>query len=207
MTNHNLKHLDRFVDRNGKARYYFRRGKGARIRLPGSPGSLEFEQAYQLALKNSEAQFRGSRKFQAASIHLVHEYFVSPDYQRLTPQTQRRLPQCHPSLPERRERRSPSRREMTRQHVQAIVGRRASTPGAANDLLKKLRILMHFAIDNGWRKDDPTIRIKKYPAGEFHTWNDNEIAHFENAWAVGTRERTAFALLLLLANARLTSPR
>ncbi len=42
----------------------------------------------------------------------------------------------------------------------------------------------------------PTVRIKKYPAGEFHTWNDHEIAQFENAWAVGTRERTAFALLL-----------
>ncbi|MFT3731110.1 MAG: tyrosine-type recombinase/integrase [Hyphomicrobium sp.] len=82
------------------------------------------------------------------------------------------------------------------QHVQSIVARRAETPGAANDLLKKLRILLHFAIDNGWRKDDPTIRIKKFAGGEFHTWTDDEIAVYEKRWAVGTRERTAFGLLL-----------
>src|SRR5262245_53907260 len=70
-------------------------------------------------------------------------------------------------------------REMTRGHVQKIVARRADAPGAANDVLKKLRILLHFAIDNGWRKDDPTLRIKKFAAGEFHTWTDGEIEQFE----------------------------
>ena len=53
-------------------------------------------------------------------------------------------------------------KEMTRQHVQKIVAKRAATPGAANQLLKKLKVLLHFAIDNGWRTDDPTIRIKKF---------------------------------------------
>ena len=43
-------------------------------------------------------------------------------------------------------------------------------------MLKKLKILLHFAIDNGWRKDDPTLRIKKFAEGEFHTWTDEEIA-------------------------------
>ena len=42
---------------------------------------------------------------------------------------------------------------MTRQHVQNMVAKRAATPGAANDLLKKIKILVRFAIDNGrkWR--------------------------------------------------------
>jgi integrase len=85
---------------------------------------------------------------------------------------------------------------MTRQHVQAIVAKRSATPGVANDVLKKLKILLHFAIDNGWRKDDPTLRIKKFAEGEFHTWTADEIATFEAAWPLGTRERCAFALLL-----------
>ncbi len=59
--------------------------------------------------------------------------------------------------------------------------------------LKKIEILVHFAIDNGWRKDDPTLRIKKFGEGEFHTWTDEEIATYERRWPVGTRERTAFA--------------
>src|SRR5208282_1890348 len=69
--------------------------------------------------------------------------------------------------------------QMTRQHVQTIMAKRAATPGAANDLLKKIRILVHSAMDNGWRKDDPTLRLKKFAAGEFHTWTEEEIAAYE----------------------------
>ena len=29
-------------------------------------------------------------------------------------------------------------------------------------MLKKLRVLVHFAIDNGWLKEDVTLRIKKF---------------------------------------------
>ena len=60
-------------------------------------------------------------------------------------------------------------RQMERKHVSAIVARRKGTPGAANDVLKKLRILLRFAIDNGMRKDDPTLRIKSFAEGTFHT--------------------------------------
>jgi integrase len=81
-------------------------------------------------------------------------------------------------------------------HISAIVARRKSTPGAANDVLKKLRILLRFAIDNGMRKDDPTLRVKSFAEGTFHTWTDGEISAFEDRWPIGTRERTAFALFL-----------
>jgi hypothetical protein len=37
-----LKNIDRFVDRHGKQRYYYRVGQGARIPLKGEPGSREF---------------------------------------------------------------------------------------------------------------------------------------------------------------------
>jgi hypothetical protein len=52
--------------------------------------------------------------------------------------------------------------QMERKHVSAIVGGRKGARGAANDILKKLRILLRFAIDNGMRKDDPTLRIKSF---------------------------------------------
>lgn len=60
----------------------------------------------------------------------------------------------------------------------------------------ELKVLLHFAIDNGWRTDDPTIRIKKFAEGEFHTWTDVEIEKFEQRWPIGSRERLAFALFL-----------
>lgn len=70
-------------------------------------------------------------------------------------------------------------------------------PPAVNDVSKKLRILVRFAIDNGWRSDDPCLRIKTFPEGEWHTWTDEEIAVIEARWAIGAAPRTAFALLLL----------
>src|SRR5512134_2807335 len=77
-----------------------------------------------------------------------------------------------------------------------IMSKRVETRGAANSVLQKLKVLMHFAIDNGWRRDDPTLRIKKFVGGEFHTWTEDEISRFERRWAVGTTERLAFAVLL-----------
>ena len=40
-----LRYVHQFVDRNGKARFYFRR-RGVRKTLPGLPGSSEFMAAY-----------------------------------------------------------------------------------------------------------------------------------------------------------------
>ena len=45
--------VDRFIDRHGKPRHYYRRGKGACIRLPGEPGSTEFMLAYETAATSS----------------------------------------------------------------------------------------------------------------------------------------------------------
>ena len=61
---------------------------------------------------------------------------------------------------------------------------------------------MHFAIDNGWRDDDPTLRMQKFAKGEFHTWTEEEIAQFEMRWPIGTTERLAFSLLLYTGQRR-----
>lgn len=81
------------------------------------------------------------------------------------------------------------------QATACAVSARRCWPSAC-DVLKKLKILLHFAIDNGWRKDDPTLRIKRFAEGEFHTWSDEEIAKFEVCWPMGTKERAVFALFL-----------
>ena len=47
---------------------------------------------------------------------------------------------------------------MKREHVSRMVAKRAATPGAANNSLGILRILVRYAIDIGLRPDDPTFR-------------------------------------------------
>ena len=192
-----LKHVDRFIDRHGRPRHYFRKGKGPRTLLPGRLGSEEFMTAYQAALSGEELppapRLRGAT---GTFDRLVQDYYISPAYLRMAASTRRTYQLVIDRL--LRDEKIGHRlvAQMTRQHVQQIIGRRAATPGAANDLLKKLKILLHFAIDNGWRKEDPALRIKAFAEGEFHTWTDDEIAQFEARWPVGSRERTAFALLL-----------
>jgi integrase len=92
--------------------------------------------------------------------------------------------------------------QMTRRHVDSMLAKRQATPGAANDLLMKIRILMRFAIGNGWRQNDPTLGIKRFKGGTFHTWSDTEIEAFEARWPAGTSERLAFALLLYTGQRR-----
>ena len=91
---------------------------------------------------------------------------------------------------------------MTRDHVRRILTERAETPGAANSALQKLKVLLHFAIENNWRKDDPTLRIKKFAGGEFHTWTEDELQQYEARWPIGTTERLAYALLLYTGQRR-----
>jgi len=192
-----LKYVDRFKDRHGRTRHYFRRGKGVRIMLPGQPGAEAFMLAYQAALAGEEVCKPVAQRGDPGTFErLVQDYYASADYLGLKATTQHvyRLMIDRLVRDEKIGHRLVA--QMTRQHVQQIVGRRAATPAAANNFLKKLKILLHFAIDNGWRKDDPTLRIKRFREGEYHTWTDEEIAQFEARWPIGSRERTAFGLLL-----------
>ncbi len=197
MTAIKLKHLERFADRHGKVRYYFRRGKGARTPLCGDPGSPEFMAIYQAAF--SQAPLKPAQRFRGPEgtfDRLVQDYFSSPDYKRLTLQSQVKYRSIIERFVHQENIGHRQVNEMSRLHVQKIVAKRVATPAAANDVLKKLRILIHFAIDNGWRKDDPTVRIKKFASGEFHSWTDEEINIYEQCWSIGSKERTAYGLLL-----------
>ena len=203
MTRIRLKNIDRFIDRHGKPRYYYRAGRGARVALPAAPGTLEFMLAYEQAARGEPAlQARQNRGETGTFDRLVEDYFTSSDFLRLSKSSQRPYRLVIERLIRDENIGHRLVREMTREHVNRIVARRAATPGAANDVLKKLKILVHFAIDNGLRNDDPTLRIKKYAAGEFHTWTEDEIATYEARWPIGTTARLGFALLLYTGQRR-----
>ena len=78
-----------------------------------------------------------------------------------------------------------------------MLAKRIGRPGAANLALRKLRTLMGWAIQMSppWAKLDPTAKVKAPKLGTFHTWTDTEIETYEGHSPIGSRERTAFALL------------
>ena len=91
-----------------------------------------------------------------------------------------------------------------RKHVKAIIGGMHETPQAANKLLSKLKILMALAVDEEWRKDDPTQGVKGFSrkTDGFHTWTEDDIEKFEKHWPIGSKPRLAFALMLYTAQRR-----
>jgi enterobacteria phage integrase len=83
----------------------------------------------------------------------------------------------------------------------------ADRKGAALDTIKKLRILIKHAIDKGWLKYDPSAGIKRPKGKEIRAWTDAELAAFERRWPIGTKERTAYALMLNMGTARIDTHR
>jgi hypothetical protein len=172
MTKIKLRHVDRFVDRHGKVRYYVRRGRGPRTKLIGEPGSVEFMASYWAALAGEQRlpQMR-HRGAPGTWARLLEDYFASPDYLGLSASSQKPYRLVMERWVRDDDVAHRMVRDLRREHIGKMLGRRVNTPGAANDLLKKLRILVAFAIAHGLRIDDPTAGIKRYAAGDgHHTW-------------------------------------
>ena len=93
---------------------------------------------------------------------------------------------------------------LQRKHVKDIIGAKAATPHAANNLLKVLRVLLNYAVDIEMIKSNPAIGVKRYKnyGGGFHIWAEDEITRFEQRHPLGTKARLALALLLYTAQRR-----
>jgi integrase len=194
-----LRYIDRFTDRHGKVRHYFRRPGGARIPLP-DPSDPGFIAAYQAALDGQPAAAERVKGAPGTFDRLLFEYFRSPDFLRQKKSSQtvtRRILEAFA-----KEHGGKRVATMPRKAVVHVIGQKSATPAAANNLLKKLRSLIRFGIANGYRPDDPTIGIKRFKEGTHHSWTEQEIAKFEARWPVGSRERTAFALALFTGQRR-----
>jgi site-specific recombinase XerD len=189
-----LKYVHAFRGRMGRMRYYFRR-HGIRTALPGLPGSNEFMAAYGAQLnKRPEAVALRPKAAAGTFAALAVRYYGSPQFQSLSGTSRVNYRRVIDGFLEQHGHRQV--KQMTREHVDIIIGKMASKPGAGIILLKRLRTLVRYAMALGWTDRDPTAGAKAYRSNEIHTWNEEEIAAFEERWPEGSRERLAFALLL-----------
>jgi integrase len=189
-----LKYLHAFRDHTGRARYYFRR-HGIRTALPGIPGSTEFMDAYAAQLSNTpKAAEPRPAAIPGSFAALAIRYYGSPQYQSLSATSRSNYRRVIDRFLEQHGHRQI--KQMTREHVDILIGKMASTPGAGIVLLKRLRTLVRYAMALGWIDRDPTAGAKAYRSKEIHTWTEGEISIFERRWIKGSRERLAFSLLL-----------
>lgn len=199
-----LSYVHGYRDRHGKQRYYYRRA-GRRIPLAGRPGEPEFMRAYQDAAANFTTDPPSNNRATPGTFDaLAVAYYRSPQFLSLSPQSQRTY---RFAIDRWRSDHGAKRvTHLERRHVMEHLAARfdASGPDAANQLRKVLRILCKFALENDWRRDDPTNGIHKYkPKGEgFAPWSEGDIAAYLERWTAGTRERLALCLLLYLGQRR-----
>lgn len=198
MTLLKLPYVKTYRDRHGRVRRYFHRRGSPDVALPGIVGSPEFTAAYQAA---SAAPPKRSSPHAAGSFaRLLEDYYRSVEFANLKPNSQRLYHICLDPIAKRDGNRLV--RDMPRDKVRKIIEEiGAKRPGMANLTLKSLRTLLRYAVDTGWRNDNPVAGIKQYRLGTRHTWTDAELAAFEARWPLGTRQRLAYALLLYTGQA------
>lgn len=203
--------VSRVKDRHGRTRYRFRRA-GVDAYINEAYNSPAFVAAYD-ALANGASPKPAPRRMPTEGTldWLIATYYGAPDFARLAPATKTKRrgvleafradthgAKAGPSYGARKF------REMRREHVEAILARKASTPAAANKLLKILRTLFRFGMARNLAKTDPTAGVKPFkvsPDG-FHTWTDAEIDRFERRHPAGSRARLALRLALYTGAAR-----
>lgn len=200
-----LKFLVYDPDPRGNPRYYVRMPgqKKVRIREP-------FEDAHGVTEKFMAAYFKALEQIQPATPKvlraetfnwLVDQFYRSAAFKDLDPDTQRvrrqilnRFCDTAGDLPFRRYRRS---------DLMKSREKRRSTPGAADNLVKALRRLFNWAIEQELMTSNPAAGVKSMRKGDgWHTWSTAEIAKFREHFKLGTRPRLALEVLLSIGARR-----
>ena len=192
------RHCSWNTDRHGTRRVRFRKA-GFSTYLSGVPWGESFMREYGAALEGVEPQrsaVGASRTLPGSIDALVVSYYGSPEFRGLKASTAtvRRniiesFRKAHGNKPLAR---------LERRHINDIIGAKSETPQAANNLLKALRLLLNHAIEIGMIGSNPAIGVKRYKSrGEgFQPWSEADVAQFETAYPIGTKERLALALLV-----------
>lgn len=86
--------------------------------------------------------------------------------------------------------------DLERRHIRRIRDARAETPGAANNILRMIKIICNFAVEDDIITHSPAAKMRELKVGEWRSWTDDELAKFEARWEHGTMQRRAYALAL-----------
>jgi integrase len=213
-----IKYVWEDVDRHGNVRRYFVRAGQRKIRLRAAPGTREFADEYERALKADSNEvtleeisrtpaLRGSLRW------LVEQYYGSSEFKRLDRSTQSGRRGILDSLCQ-----EPISNEnagmigslpfasMPTSKVRALRDRKSEWPEAANGRVKALRQVFKYAIAAeipGAERNPPReVPYIKTGSQGFHTWSIEEVRQYIDRHPIGTKAYLALALLLFTGQRR-----
>lgn len=180
--------------RHGKLVFYFRQGKGARVRLP-MLNSPEFTEAYQAALRGEVPKVA---TVGAGSLAwLIARYREASAYRGLSDATRRQRDNIFKGVIAAAGHHPAS--GITRKTLVDGRDRRSATPAQARNFLDAMRGLFRWALEAEHVAADPTIGVKNPPrpkTGGFQAWTDEDVTAYEARWSEGTKERVWLHVLL-----------
>lgn len=197
MTKLDLKFVHKTTNRHGKAYYSFRKSGCPRVRLIGEIGSPAFMETYGRCLDDSP-RISPDSPFKVKSgsmMALTLAWYESGDFKQLRASTQTtyrgimdRFLIAHGEKPVAL---------LGKKHIAQIIGDKAGTPAAANNLLARLKQVLRFAVENDWIATDPTFGVRKirYKVKGFQTWTESEADQFLEFYPVGSKPHLAFMIL------------
>jgi integrase len=218
MTYIRIPYIKADVDRHGNSRYYFRRrGAPKKIRLPGKPFDEDFMNAYHACLSGKPLPAANKATLIRPSIDpksmnwLCQQYLASHQFKALDIKT--RMPRrsileqfCELSISDEDSTKLGTLpfEDFHSRAIRRVRDRKTDTPEAANNWLKSIRALFRWGCEeeqcsHNPAKDVPKIRVK---TEGHHTWTMEEVAQWESFYAIGTKPRLAFALLLYTGGRR-----
>ncbi len=190
-------HLQREVNRHGRAVWYVRVGKGPRVRIRAEWGTLDFDAEYHAAVAGAPVTARRAGGSAGTLSWLIDRYRETPAWSGL-------------SLATRRQRENIMRQVVDKAGEQPFAkitaatiatgrDRRGKTPFQAKHFLDTMRGLFAWALDADLVKINPAAAVKYptlKPGSGFPAWTNDDVAAFESRWPLGTRQRVWLAVLL-----------
>lgn len=186
-------HLVRQINRHGTPVWYVRVGHGSRTRIRAKFGTPEFNAEYQAAINGEAAPKPG--KFHNGTLGwLVARYRESAAWLNLSPATRRQRENIFHHVLEAAGQEPISR--ITRKVI--VAGRDRRKPNAGRHFVQTMRGLFEWAVEAEHVATDPTLGVDTpRPKTDGHAiWPPEWCAKFETRWALGTRERVAYEVVL-----------
>lgn len=200
-----LPHINRFVDRHGKRRYYYRPPGGKNVQLKGEPNSPEFLASYQAAAEqvaHAKPPIGADRNIAGSVAQAVSLYLGSSKFGRLAPDTRRTRKN---ELERFREAKgSKPLKLMEQRHVERFLRNRS--PVSQRNALKALGPFLDWCVAEGLLKANPTAAIERptSPNKEgYRTWPDAYVERYRKHHPIGSKARAAFEVLVATGAARI----
>ncbi len=186
-------------DRHGRKRWYVRlvvNGQNRKKRIHSPEGSEEWVAEYKRLLTElrEDSQPRLKRIEPFSLYWLINQYMASIAFTEAKPatQTQRRSILLRIA----KEHGHRDCRTLPRETIEAGRDKRAKTPGAANNMIKVMKLLYAWGMEAGHVTHNPAEGVKRLKMGvsTWKPWTAGQRKKFMDAHPYGTTARTAFHL-------------